>query len=265
MSWKFNPMNPSDLNVDPIEHEFFATEALGGITDALVREAIQNSLDAAEEANVGVRFYLGRTDAVTSGRYLDSLWPHAEASHHGSAILPGRGDQTGEEITAEGLLESVLRHYFHPLVEGKLEVEIVEKDGATFRLRENDLEHEIRRRNQLRHLLPLIELARWGRDPEEEAVAVLNAPDAGHAPKLTEDLFNAADVVRLRRRFDECRRLALNVRLPIEPVGDVFVVHVRESDVKPVQCGEGFFWRQGAVTQKLKDQKFLFDRSLQPS
>jgi ATP-dependent DNA helicase RecG len=34
-------------------------------------------------------------------------------------------------------------------------------------------------------------------------------------------------------------------------VGEVLVVHVRESDAKPVQCSEGFFWRQGAVTQKL--------------
>ena len=37
----------------------------------------------------------------------------------------------------------------------------------------------------------------------------------------------------------------------VEPVGKVLVVHVRESDAKPVQCSEGFFWRQGAVTQKL--------------
>jgi hypothetical protein len=31
----------------------------------------------------------------------------------------------------------------------------------------------------------------------------------------------------------------------------VLVVHVRESDAKPVQCSDGFFWRQRAVTQKL--------------
>ena len=34
-------------------------------------------------------------------------------------------------------------------------------------------------------------------------------------------------------------------------VGEVTVVTVRESDAKPVQCSDGFFWRQGAVTQKL--------------
>ena len=41
------------------------------------------------------------------------------------------------------------------------------------------------------------------------------------------------------------------VKVLAEPVGGVFAVHVRESDAKPVQCSEGFFWRQGAVTQKL--------------
>ena len=31
----------------------------------------------------------------------------------------------------------------------------------------------------------------------------------------------------------------------------MFAVHVRESSAKPVQCSDGFFWRQGAATQKL--------------
>ncbi len=37
----------------------------------------------------------------------------------------------------------------------------------------------------------------------------------------------------------------------MEPVDGVLAVHVRESDAKPVQCSDGFFWRQGAVTQKM--------------
>ena len=40
-------------------------------------------------------------------------------------------------------------------------------------------------------------------------------------------------------------------RVLADRVGDVFAVQVRESDAKPVQCSDGFFWRQGAVTQKL--------------
>jgi ATP-dependent DNA helicase RecG len=41
------------------------------------------------------------------------------------------------------------------------------------------------------------------------------------------------------------------VRVLVEPFGNVLVVTVRESESKPVQCREGFFWRQGAASQKL--------------
>ncbi len=56
----------------------------------------------------------------------------------------------------------------------------------------------------------------------------------------------------LRARIqDIARNCDPPVKLLAEPVGEVLVVFVRESDAKPVQCSEGFFWRQGAVTLKL--------------
>lgn len=60
------------------------------------------------------------------------------------------------------------------------------------------------------------------------------------------------DSNHLRARIqDIARNCDPPVKVRVEPVGEVLVVHVRESDAKPVQCSEGFFWRQGAVTQKL--------------
>jgi ATP-dependent DNA helicase RecG len=60
------------------------------------------------------------------------------------------------------------------------------------------------------------------------------------------------DSNRLRARIqDIARNCDPPVRVAVESVGRVLVVHVRQSDAKPVQCSEGFFWRQGAVTQKL--------------
>jgi ATP-dependent DNA helicase RecG len=48
----------------------------------------------------------------------------------------------------------------------------------------------------------------------------------------------------------------------VKPVGSVLVVTLREAESKPVQCREGFFWRQGAVTQKLsRDEIRDFFRS----
>jgi ATP-dependent DNA helicase RecG len=50
---------------------------------------------------------------------------------------------------------------------------------------------------------------------------------------------------------DVARNCDPPVKVLVEPVGKVLVVNVRESESKPVQCREGFFWRQGAGTQKL--------------
>lgn len=41
--WKFREMSRGEINVDPIEGEFFSTEILGSLSDAVIREAIQNS------------------------------------------------------------------------------------------------------------------------------------------------------------------------------------------------------------------------------
>ena len=56
----------------------------------------------------------------------------------------------------------------------------------------------------------------------------------------------------LRARVqDIARNCDPPVKIREEVVDRVLVVHVRESESKPVQCSDGFFWRQGAVTQKL--------------
>jgi hypothetical protein len=81
-------MHPGEMNVDPIEGEFFSTEALGSLADALVREAIQNSLDARRpgtSAHVRVAFS-GSAGALAGERerYLDGLMPHVAAGRNGS-------------------------------------------------------------------------------------------------------------------------------------------------------------------------------------
>ena len=56
-AWRFREMHPGEMNVDPIEGEFFNTEAIASLSNALVREAIQNSLDASVgKGPVTVRF-----------------------------------------------------------------------------------------------------------------------------------------------------------------------------------------------------------------
>lgn len=56
----------------------------------------------------------------------------------------------------------------------------------------------------------------------------------------------------LRARIqDVARNCDPPVKVLVEPVGEAIVIHVRESDAKPVQCSDSFFWRQGSATQKL--------------
>lgn len=86
-------MQPGEINIDPIEEEFFTTEALGSITDALVREAIQNSLDARNGSGpVTVRFAHQRINLEAwpdiVQRYFNGLAPHLQARQSGLKDVP---------------------------------------------------------------------------------------------------------------------------------------------------------------------------------
>ena len=81
LSWVFLPQREGEINSDPFSDEFFAREELAA---ALVRESIQNSLDAARLDSaepVRVRFSLGTSDErrlapERAARWLHGLWPH---------------------------------------------------------------------------------------------------------------------------------------------------------------------------------------------
>ncbi len=64
------------------------------------------------------------------------------------------------------------------------------------------------------------------------------------------------DTNALRARIqDIARNCDPPVKVLTKHVGDVFAVEVRESNAKPVQCSDGFFWRQGAATQKMSREE----------
>jgi len=87
-SWWFNQMRPSDKAREPIIGEFFATEATSRPGEALIREGIQNSLDARlGDGKVRVRVYLsGRAGAASGNRltkFLEGLGQHLNARDNG--------------------------------------------------------------------------------------------------------------------------------------------------------------------------------------
>ena len=87
-SWEFRKMSRGEINIDPIEGEFFSTEALGSLSDALIREAIQNSLDAAisgEQVKVIISFPSSdqRVSPHKTEIYLRGLRGHLMAKKSG--------------------------------------------------------------------------------------------------------------------------------------------------------------------------------------
>ena len=91
--WKFRQMQPGEMNIDPIEAEFFSTEALGSLADAFVREAIQNSLDARQPRSpLRIRILFSTAAAMLDGprkeAYVAGLADHLDASRASLTKLP---------------------------------------------------------------------------------------------------------------------------------------------------------------------------------
>ena len=101
--WRFARMTPAEINQDPVQGEFFSREA--DLPGRLVREAIQNSLDAGLNGKaVRVRFvFSGDQNALLtdrSSRYLRGLEEHVKA------VVDAGGMASSVPDTADGEEES---------------------------------------------------------------------------------------------------------------------------------------------------------------
>ena len=96
-SWQFNTMRPSDKARESIHGEFFATDAISNPGEALVREGIQNSLDARRDGEkVIVRIRVSGTDAAVTrdavAPFLEGLNEHLQAPGNGLREIPADRD-----------------------------------------------------------------------------------------------------------------------------------------------------------------------------
>ena len=85
--WRFRVMGRGEMNQDPVQDDYFNTAALDSYSDALVREAIQNSLDAkVKDSDDPLRVRItfaddsDLPDVEDAAPYLDSLWSHIRAT-----------------------------------------------------------------------------------------------------------------------------------------------------------------------------------------
>jgi hypothetical protein len=95
--WNFKKLRPGDTTREPIQGEFFASEAIGSSADALVREGFQNILDARVNGQPAhVRVTISGTQAAVAPAkvtpYLAGLWPHITAKGNGLAEAPAESD-----------------------------------------------------------------------------------------------------------------------------------------------------------------------------
>ena len=98
--WYFRRKAPGEKIRNPIQGEFFATEAIEGPGEALVRESVQNSLDArlndSDGPPVSVRITLATGDqalpAAAVAGLFEEAWPHYHADGNGLRNAPSQSE-----------------------------------------------------------------------------------------------------------------------------------------------------------------------------
>lgn len=94
--WFFSKLRACDKLRNPIQGEFFATSATGGPAQALVRESIQNSLDAHVDRPVRVAIKVAVVPTPSQDdidRLFEGAWEHFAAEGNGlREPRPGPGD-----------------------------------------------------------------------------------------------------------------------------------------------------------------------------
>lgn len=96
IEWRFKPNSRDDMDVDPIQGEFFTTRDIDNISTAVVREGIQNALDERNRGcgseTVKVRIALsGSKYAIIPEHYqalFDKLKPHLRSKTSGIQSPP---------------------------------------------------------------------------------------------------------------------------------------------------------------------------------
>lgn len=86
-SWWFRRRLRNEKVRDPVQGEFFTEDSIADPARALVREAVQNVLDARRGADpIRVRIRLGSIPEHRAVPYLSGLRPHVEA------VVPGASE-----------------------------------------------------------------------------------------------------------------------------------------------------------------------------
>lgn len=122
MEWFFRPQNPGEITRDPIIGEFFSTDAIDNPAEALVREGIQNALDAKIGQEVRVRIYLAdekhAPNANQISRWFDGAWDHLNSKGNGLRDVPNKNGPCSylvfEDFGTTGLQGNIHQSFDEP-------------------------------------------------------------------------------------------------------------------------------------------------------
>jgi hypothetical protein len=98
MNWTFQKYSRGEKIRNPIIGEFFSTQALENPAEPIIREGIQNAIDATcNLETTRVRIYLDTGDQApdtsTLSRWFEGIWQHIETSKNGNREIPDQNSK----------------------------------------------------------------------------------------------------------------------------------------------------------------------------
>lgn len=126
-----------------------------------------------------------------------------------------------EEISSEGVLTSVITHYFFPILSGDLIVE-VQANGELVSLDENSIStivEEIFTEND-QVLAGTLALAKWYISIPSEQITVARQQEAQRSPSWEADLFTAEKIEEFAEALDSRQPVCVRIPVHVIPTGN---------------------------------------------
>lgn len=143
-----------------------------------------------------------------------------------------------EEIAADGIVDIVVRQYFHPILAGRLRVRVT--DGREGSPRTVDLTRdsiiEYAQECQPPDVRRVLDLSRWSQGEDAQAAYVLREPPTDDKPEWNESLLRTDDsvVAELCQSFERGDPVAVRVPIYVHPANGPaerasFTVHLQRD------------------------------------
>jgi hypothetical protein len=135
-----------------------------------------------------------------------------------SVVIP----YADQQITAQGIVEIVIREYFHPILSGRLRVRVTGRFGRGEETVDLDRESLLVRAERLKKpaLIQVLQLAQWSLVEGPRQAYDVSEPPAGDGPQWSDDLLRRDDP-RFRdlcERFDRGQPIAVHIPLRVQRV-----------------------------------------------